>query len=243
MSVARLILTSAALVLALNCGGNPRIALPPPIPARVGFVETGMASWYGHPYHGRKTSNGEIYDMEQFTAAHLQLPFNTVVRVTNLVSELSVDVRINDRGPFIDDRIVDLSRAAARQIGMIGEGTAMVRLEVLEAPGGLLEQLPPPADVLVSKSADCGSGPYYGAQVGSFADIENAERMQGKMRLAYGAAAILTARSADGRPLYRVVVGAADAGGELDALRKRLADDGIESFVQRISAEDAQGCT
>jgi rare lipoprotein A len=126
--LARLILTSAVLVLALNCGGNPRVSLPPVLPARVGFVQTGIASWYGNPYHGRRTSNGEVYDMEQLTAAHLQLPFNTLVRVTNLANEVSVDVRINDRGPFIKDRIVDLSRAAARQIGMIGEGTEMVRL-------------------------------------------------------------------------------------------------------------------
>lgn len=179
--------------------------------------------------------------MEEFTAAHLQLPFNTVVRVTNLATDLSVDVRINDRGPFIHDRIVDLSRSAARQIGMIGEGTAMVRLEVMEAPGGLPEPLPL-ENVVISESKDCGSGPYYGAQVGSFADIENAERMEGKMRLTYGSAAILTARSAEGQPLYRVVVGAADAGGELEALRRRLSDDGIDSFVQRVSAEDLQSC-
>jgi rare lipoprotein A len=242
MSLARLILTSAVLVLAMNCGGNPRISLPTPIAARVGFVETGMASWYGDPYHGRKTSNGETYDMEELTAAHLQLPFNTVVRVTNLATELSVDVRINDRGPFLRDRIIDLSRAAARQIGMIREGTAMVRLEVMEAPGGLIEPVPP-GDLVISRVEGCGSEPYYGAQVGSFADIENAERMAGKMRLAYGAAAILTAQSAGGQQLYRVVVGAARAGGGLDGVRRRLADDGIDSFVQRVSAEDALNCT
>lgn len=242
MPFARLTLTSTALVLALNCGGNPRITLPPPIAAQVGFIETGVASWYGHPYHGRKTSNGETYDMEEFTAAHLQLPFNTVVRVTSLATDLSVDVRINDRGPFIKDRIVDLSRAAARQIGMIGEGTAMVRLEVMEAPGGLPVPLPL-EDVVISDAAGCSSGPYYGAQVGSFAAIENAERMEGKMRLAYGSASILTAQSANGRQLYRVVVGAEDSGGDLDGLRRRLADDGIDSFVQRVSAEDAPNCT
>lgn len=242
MSLARLILTSAVLVLALNCGGNPRISLPPPLAARVGFVEMGVASWYGHPYHGRKTSNGEIYDMEQLTAAHLQLPFNTLVRVTNLTTDLSVDVRINDRGPFIKDRIVDLSHAAARQIGMIGEGTAMVRLEVVAAPGGPDEPLELDNSV-ISGGVGCGSEPFYGAQVGSFADIENAERMEGKMRLAYGAAAILTAQSADGQSLYRVVVGSATAGGDLEGLRRRLADDGIDSFVQRVSANDAQSCT
>jgi len=241
MSLARFILPSAVLVLALNCGGHPPVSLPPPIPARVGFVEMGVASWYGHPYHGRRTSNGETYDMEQLTAAHLQLPFNTVVRVTNLATDLSVDVRVNDRGPFSKDRIVDLSRAAARQIGMIGDGTAMVRLEVMEAPGGLPDPLPL-TDIVVSRAADCGSEPYYGAQVGSFTDIENAERMEGKMRLAYGAAVILTAQSAEGQPIYRVVVGAASSGDDLESLRRRLMDDGIDSFVQRVSAEDAQNC-
>jgi len=242
MSFARLILTSAVLVLAMNCGGNPRISLPPPLPARVGFVETGVASWYGHPYHGRKTSNGETYDMEEFTAAHLQLPFNTLVRVTNLTTDLSVDVRINDRGPFIKDRIVDLSRAAARQIGMIGDGTAMVRLEVVAPPGGVDQPLTLD-ETVVTQAVGCGSEPFYGAQVGSFAEIENAERMEGKMRLAYGAAAILTARSPEGQPLYRVVVGSASGSSELEGLRRRLADDGIDSFVQRVSAEDAQNCT
>lgn len=242
MSVARLILTSAVLVLALNCGGNPRISLPPPIDARVGFVETGMASWYGHPYHGRKTSNGETYDMEEYTAAHLQLPFNTVVRVTNLATSRSVDVRINDRGPFIHDRIVDLSRAAARQIGMIAEGTAMVRLEVMEAPGGLNG----PAsseNFTLSQAQGCGAGPYYGVQVGAFADIDNAERMAGKMRLAYGTAAILSAQPDGGQQVYRVVVGSAAAGDDLDSVRRRLADDGIDSFVRRVSAEDVPNCT
>jgi len=180
--------------------------------------------------------------MEELTAAHLQLPFNTVVRVTNLTTDLSVDVRINDRGPFIKDRIVDLSRAAARQIGMIGDGTAMVRLEVVQAPSGVNAPMPL-NDLVISEAVGCGSEPYYGAQVGSFVDIENAERMEGKMRLAYGAAAILTARSAEGQPLYRVVVGSASAGADLEGLRRRLADDGIDSFVQRVSAEDGPSCT
>lgn len=242
MSLARLILTSTALVMALNCGGNPRITLPPPIDAKVGFVETGVASWYGHPYHGRKTSNGETYDMEELTAAHLQLPFNTVVRVTNLATERWVDVRINDRGPFIDGRIVDLSHAAARQIGMIAEGTAMVRLEVMEAPGGLIDPLSPDG-VLIWQGEGCGEGPYYGVQVGSFADRENAERMAGKMRLSYGTATILAARPAGEQQLYRVVVGSAAAGDDLEAMRRRLAADGIDSFVQRVSAADVSSCT
>ena len=96
--------------------------------------------------------------MEQFTAAHLKFPFNTVVRVTNLANDLSVEVRINDRGPFSKDRILDLSHAAARQIGMIGEGTAMVRLEVVEAPGAIAEP-PPLNEAVISEVAPCGSEP------------------------------------------------------------------------------------
>src|SRR5271165_6580592 len=91
---------------------------PSPGQAVVGSVETGVASWYGHPYHGRPAADGEIYDMEKLVAAHRTLPFNTWVRVTNLTNGKTVDVRITDRGPFIDGRVIDLSHAAARAIDM-----------------------------------------------------------------------------------------------------------------------------
>jgi rare lipoprotein A len=95
--------------------------------------EEGMASYYADEFNGRQTSNGEIYDMNQMTAAHQTLPFNTKVRVTNLSNGRSVVVRINDRGPFNDNRIIDLSLAAAKAIELIGSGTAQVRLEIVEA--------------------------------------------------------------------------------------------------------------
>ncbi len=216
--------------------------LPPPLPARVGYVETGVASWYGHPYHGRLTSNGETYDMDEMTAAHLQLPFDTIVRVTSLDSNKSVEVRINDRGPFVKQRIIDLSRAAARQIDMIGSGTARVRVEVVSAPGGAL---PPLAgrEIFTPDETPCGAGPYYAVQVGSFEDQDNAERLRGKMALAYGEAHIVMAVSPEGVTVYRVVVGSADRTAELDALRRRLSASGIDSFVQRISLKDLQDCT
>ena len=95
-------------------------------------TEEGVASYYADEFNGRRTSSGETYDMNQFTAAHRTLPFNTRVRVTNLFNQKAVIVRINDRGPFKDDRIIDLSLSAAKQIELIGHGTAQVKLEVIE---------------------------------------------------------------------------------------------------------------
>ena len=93
-----------------------------------------MASWYGVPFNGRRTSNGEIYDMRQLTAAHRTLPFGAVVRVTNLLNGKQTEVRVNDRGPFVANRIIDLSQGAAQAIEMVGPGTAHVRLEVVSGP-------------------------------------------------------------------------------------------------------------
>src|SRR5579872_6067110 len=142
MSRARFILVLLSLLVAA-CGkkkvktAKGRNAPAPSVPAKIGSVETGMASWYGHPYHGRQAADGEIYDMETLVAAHRTLPFQTWVRVVNLQNDKSVEVRIIDRGPFIDGRIIDLSHAAANAIGMIVSGTAQVRVEVIRAPAGV----------------------------------------------------------------------------------------------------------
>lgn len=95
---------------------------------------TGVASYYGKGFHGKKTANGEIFDMNDLTAAHKTLPFGTTLRVTNLNNNKTVEVRINDRGPFVKNRIIDLSYAAAKRIDMIGTGTARVKLEILNSP-------------------------------------------------------------------------------------------------------------
>ncbi|HSC44817.1 MAG TPA: septal ring lytic transglycosylase RlpA family protein, partial [Candidatus Acidoferrum sp.] len=100
-------------------------------PVAPGYMEEGNASWYGAPFHGRRASNGEIYDMNKLTAAHRTMAFNTMVRVTNLTNGKTVVVRITDRGPFIENRIIDLSRAAAETIESIGPGVVPVRLEVV----------------------------------------------------------------------------------------------------------------
>ncbi|MEP7352293.1 MAG: septal ring lytic transglycosylase RlpA family protein [Acidobacteriota bacterium] len=122
-------------VVAAGCSKHKTVHAPQPLkPARIGKTEKGLASWYGIPYHGRRAASGEVFDMEQLTAAHRTLPFQTWVMVTNLDNGKKVDVRITDRGPFVDNRVIDLSKAAAREIDMLGPGTARVKLKVIKPP-------------------------------------------------------------------------------------------------------------
>lgn len=182
----------------------------------MGGVEVGVASWYGHPYHGRTAASGETYDMEQLTAAHRTLPFGTLVRVVNLQNSKTVDVRINDRGPFVDDRIIDLSHAAARSIDLVGPGTAKVRLEVLQAPSIFTPG-------------------YFAVQVGAFQNHGNAERLRAEMEARYGAAR-LALRPGDPQ-IWRVLVGRASTVDDAGTLagRIRAEQDGKlgQAFVIR----------
>ncbi len=99
-----------------------------------GFYQQGIASWYGPDFHGKATASGEIYDMNGLTAAHKRLPLGTKVLVTNLENQRQVELRINDRGPFVKNRVIDLSKSGARQLDMLRNGTAMVRIDILELP-------------------------------------------------------------------------------------------------------------
>ena len=137
-----------------------------------GYRETGIASWYGPGFHGKKTSNGERYDQNAMTAAHKLLPFGTRLRVTNLDNGRVVTVRINDRGPFVGTRIIDLSKEAARQLHMIGRGTARVQLVALGEGNREADILTPNGDML---------GLFY-IQLGSFTDIYRADRLATFMR-------------------------------------------------------------
>jgi rare lipoprotein A len=129
LRVASLSLVLAAVAPLPACARPYRF--PPPLSPRVGLVETGIASWYGPGYHGKRTSSGERFDQDELTAAHATWTFGTRVRVTFLRTGRSVVVRINDRFPNHKGRVIDLSRAAARQIGLVGPGTGTVRLEVV----------------------------------------------------------------------------------------------------------------
>jgi rare lipoprotein A len=123
----------ASLSLSTACARKTSAHVPSSVkPAPIGATETGIASWYGDPHNGRRSANGEVYDMEKLTAAHRTLPFDTWVEVTNLTNQKSVEVRITDRGPFVDGRIIDLSLAAAREIDMVAAGIVRVRIKVIK---------------------------------------------------------------------------------------------------------------
>jgi len=208
------VLLATALLLLPACARKKPVR--PPIAPVPGAVEFGIASWYGYPYHGRRAANGEVYDMEKLTAAHRTLPFDCWVEVLNLTNDKSVQVRITDRGPFVDGRIIDLSRAAARQIDMIGPGTTQVRLQVIEPPKS------PPAENA------------FAVQVGAFQDRGNAERLAEDMKNRFGESRLVLR---DGSPrLWRVVVGHVQSMEEANALADRIRSEIGAAFVVRLDA-------
>jgi rare lipoprotein A len=165
---------------------KPEIRVP--LDTKPLLIETGIASWYGPPYHNRRGSNGEIYDMHAMTAAHRTLPLGSIVRVTNIESRNSVIVRITDRGPFIGGRIIDLSQAAAKEIGLVQKGTGQVRLEVLTTPAAI------------------ESGGKWAVQIGGFGREEDARDLAGHLSRRYQTAKVLTFNSPAGDWWVRVRV-------------------------------------
>ncbi|HEU0225488.1 MAG TPA: septal ring lytic transglycosylase RlpA family protein [Steroidobacteraceae bacterium] len=180
-----------------------------------GYVEQGVASWYGPDFHGKRTATGERYDMHAMTGAHPTLPLPAWVRVTNLQNGRSVDVRLNDRGPFAKNRIIDLSRAAAEQLGMIGDGTALVEVRSL-ASGA------PPASLAAPARR------FY-AQAGAFAEEDNAERLAARLRAAGIEGVAVAVARVDGRRLFRVRAGPVGSVPEFDRLTERLRAAGVDS--------------
>lgn len=150
-----------------------------PTKVRVGETFTGISSWYGPDFDGKATSSGEIYDMHALTAAHKTLPMNTLVKVTNRDNGKSVVVRINDRGPFVGTRIIDLSNKAAHQIDMVKKGTANVRLEVVGFKGQKSKSIAP-EHASISKPKQQMNYDTYALQIGSFSKIDGALSVQAK---------------------------------------------------------------
>ena len=221
---ARLAVVASAILLSTGClhrhrpiqavGGAPSPARGPSAPIVQG--ERGIASWYGHPYHGRPTASGEIYNMYDMTAAHRTLPFGTQVTVHDLENGQDVTVRINDRGPFVEGRIIDLSYAAAQ--GMHMTGIARVYLEIL----GLGEGAAIPG--------------IFTVQVGAFRERSNAERLKALIQSQFGPVIIQDFDRGDGM-FYRVRVGhesTEDAARSLEQSLRR-ANLATDTFVVRLN--------
>jgi peptidoglycan lytic transglycosylase len=200
---------------------------PPPTtgPAPIVQGEVGIASWYGHPYDGRPTASGEIYNMYAMTAAHRTLPFGTRVRVHDLDNHRTVEVRINDRGPFVEGRIIDLSYSAAKDLHMLPAGTARVRLEILgyhSPPGAPAASSPPPG--------------VFAVQVGAFQDRGNAERLKKQIERDYKPVDIQRFNRGD-LVLYRVRVGSEPSEDAALQLAHHLRELNLatETFVVRVN--------
>ncbi len=183
-----------------------------PVASSYGFEETGLASWYGRGFHGKKTSNGETYDMHAMTAAHKTLPMGTYVKVTRVDDGRETVVRVNDRGPFVRGRIIDLSFSAAKEMGIDVEGTTRVKLTALGSKKG---------DRLVKKDYNRGS---FHIQVGAFTVKENALRLKERLTLAYGKASIAQFHH-DGKTFYRVRIGPIGSLSETERILLKVAGE------------------
>lgn len=185
-----------------------------PAAVAIGYMEEGVASWYGIPFNGRAAADGEIYDMETMVAAHRLMPFNTWLKVTNVSNGKSVNVRVIDRGPFVEGRIIDLSKAAARSIDLLGPGTGLVRLEVIAAP----------QDIPVND--------FYAVQVAAFSVYDNAERARESYAQRFGTAQLALRQGKI--PMWRVLVGKEPSIAAAQQLSSVLSAENKNVFVVRL---------
>jgi len=212
MQRAGLLPTAAVAMLALLAGCSRAVVTSPPGPPAAGLEEVGFASWYGAHHQGRRTASGEVFDMNQLTAAHRTLPFGTRLLVTNRDTSQSTEVRVNDRGPFVGGRILDVSYAAARRLGAVGSGIFPVKLRVVSLPGSRAD-------------ADGDSG--FTVQVGAFTSRARAEAL----RDAVGGDAAITESTVAGETLYRVRIGAYPDRAQATATARSLTARGFQPHI------------
>lgn len=203
-------------ILALTIGCSvPASKVRVPEPPLGRLSQTGIASWYGPGFHGKATASGEIYDQNDFTAAHQTLPLGTRVMVTNLENGRSTEVTINDRGPFAKGRIIDLSHSAAQLLHMVGPGTALVRVDVLDSP---------------FKIQTIRSALDYTLQLGSFAQLENARQLRDRAAQAFADVAIAPLQSKDAT-YYRVHMGTFSSRADAEQRARQVIQAGYSVII------------
>lgn len=222
-NASRLLIATLPLLLSVACSVNRRPNDGAPSLGRP--LESGVASWYGPGFQGRRTANGEKYNMYDLTAAHPTLPFGTRLLVRNMSTGKTVVVRVNDRGPFKKSRILDLSFAAAKEVGVFGPGTAYV--ELYPAPAGRRDEPPPaPVAMFAGLTPDQGPPPRYTVQVGAFSDSGRAVELHREIARVYPEVFV----HSDGT-WNRVQVGLFTDRDQAESLRRELAVMGMSSVV------------
>lgn len=186
-------------------------------------TQKGIASWYGKKFHGKLTASGEVYNMYAMTAAHKRLPLGTIVKVRNLDNDREIKVTINDRGPFVRGRIIDLSYTAAKRIGIVETGTARVRIKTLGRDEKYVHYI---------RVDESGTGRNFTVQLGAFTDRDNAERLKAAIGLERSDAYIMKV-AITGRTFYRVRVGKFSSKEKAIKAAKNLAYEGFEAVVMR----------
>ncbi len=200
-----------------------------PLPAAEGFIQLGKASWYGGKFHGRSTASGETYDMHKKTAAHKILPFGTYVKVTNLSNQRYTVVRINDRGPFVKGRIIDLSFAAAKEIDLVVAGVADVKVVALAKETGKTDTPSGSKPVVAFRDPNKGT---FTIQVGAFQEKKNALQIAGRLRVLFEYVQVEECTDERAHRLYRVWISKSETLQQARLIEKRLEEMGFkEAFV------------
>jgi rare lipoprotein A len=198
------------------------------------YIEEGVSSWYGLKFHGELTSNGEVYDMYALSAAHKTLPIPTYLRVTNLANGKKIIVRVNDRGPFHGDRLIDLSYAAAIKLGFQKQGTTKVKLEAINTA--------PPASVAISSTEMSENRLASFVQVAAFGARAHADALAKKLRTFIDSAEVFTAQAFNlAKPLFRVRIGPFDSDAEAQQVMQQVKDEKVGQPIVIVRSLQAKG--
>lgn len=214
------------VVLALGACARAVVTAPPerpPIGPTVGTEIRGMASWYGYQHHGKRTASGEVFDMRELTAAHRTLPMGTRLMVTNLENGRAVEVRINDRGPFVDGRVLDLSYGAARLLGAAGAGVVSVSFRIVSLPDM-------PVEVRATSTVPASPGEQFSLQLAAFTNQSRAESLRRSLERE-GSKPTVSESTVGGQRFYRVRLGPYPDRRAADSEARRLAERGYFSVV------------